>query len=139
MNSKRLEEDFATVNPPRKRLKSAKCKGYLLYFTVGEKLLLTQYFYEEVQKLGFIVGPTPELSVCIFRWIPQVGDANEFNRKLVQYLQQGGEIFLSSTSIDGVFWPRICIMVFRTHLEHVDKLLKLLGEFVKTNLNESDS
>jgi len=96
-----------------------------------EKLLLTQYFYQKIQKLGFEVGPTPELSVCIFRWKPSTGSANEFNKRLVEHIQFGGEVFLSSTSIGEIYWPRICVMVFRTHLHHVDNMLRLLGKFVE--------
>ncbi len=95
-----------------------------------EKLLLTQYFYQKVQELGFEVGQKPELSVCIFRWKPKNGDSNQFNRDLVGHIQSSGKIFLSSTTIDGVFWPRICIMVFRTHLKEVNNLLDILAEFV---------
>ncbi len=93
-----------------------------------EKILLTQYFYSEVAKLGFTVGPKPQLSVCIFRWIPKDGDPGEFNRVLVEQIQTSGKIFLSSTTIDGVYWLRICVMVFRTHLKHVNLLLDMLAE-----------
>jgi len=36
-----------------------------------EKVLLSRYFYQEIQKIGFEVGPYPELSVVIFRYIPK--------------------------------------------------------------------
>ncbi|MEP6689067.1 MAG: pyridoxal-dependent decarboxylase, partial [Gemmatimonadales bacterium] len=35
-----------------------------------EKRLLARYFYEEVQALGFEVGPPPELSIVTYRWAP---------------------------------------------------------------------
>ena len=36
-----------------------------------EKLLLCRLFYERAQELGFEVGPEPDLSVAMFRWIPR--------------------------------------------------------------------
>jgi len=35
-----------------------------------EKLLLCNFFYRSVQELGFEVGPEPDLSVALFRWVP---------------------------------------------------------------------
>jgi len=96
-----------------------------------EKLMLTQYFYHEVQKLEFEVGPFPELSVMIYRYVPKEGDANEFNAKLIQHVHQDGRVFLSSTTIDGVFWLRIAILAFRTHLHTVDLCLQVLKEGVE--------
>ncbi|RMF26525.1 MAG: aminotransferase class V-fold PLP-dependent enzyme, partial [Bacteroidetes bacterium] len=95
-----------------------------------EKIWLCRYFYEEVQKLGFEVGPYPELSVAIYRFVPPEGDANEFNRRLVEWIQRDGRIFISSTSIDGTVWLRAAILSFRTHLQQVDTLLQMLREGV---------
>jgi len=98
---------------------------------LDEKLMLTQYFYHEIQKLGFEVGPFPELSVMIYRFVPEHGDANEFNTKLIQYVHQDGRVFLSSTTIEGTYWIRIAVLAFRTHLETVDLCLKVLKEGVE--------
>ena len=100
--------------------------------TLREKLALAAYFYEEVHKLGFEVGPKPALSVCLFRINSGNPDAdNDFNRKLTQSILDSGKIFISSTSIHDIYWLRICVMVFRTHKAHIDILLDLL----KTNVN----
>ncbi|RMF63394.1 MAG: aminotransferase class V-fold PLP-dependent enzyme, partial [Calditrichaeota bacterium] len=49
-----------------------------------EKILLARYFYEKLQAVkGFELGPFPDLSVVIYRYVPKRGDANAFNRKLV--------------------------------------------------------
>lgn len=95
-----------------------------------EKLLLTRYFYEEVQKLGFEVGPEPELSVATYRWVPQDGDANRFNRALVDEIHRDGRVFISSTMLDGKFVLRLATLTFRTHLETIDLLLAILKEKV---------
>ena len=93
-----------------------------------EKALLTHYFYQKVQDLGFEVGPTPELSVCIYRFTKGVENKNEFNQKLIKAIQDDGRIYVSSTTIDGVFWLRIAILVFRAHLKNIDSFLAILEE-----------
>ncbi len=94
-----------------------------------EKIMLCRYFYEEVKKLGFETGPFPDLSVAIYRYLPPDGsDANDFNRRLVEHVQRDGRVFVSSTTLDGVFWIRIAILSFRTHLREVDLYLKILKE-----------
>jgi len=97
---------------------------------LDEKRWLTRYFYREIQKLGFEVGPYPELSVMIYRYIPEKGDPNEFNRKLMDLLHKDGRIFVSSTTIDGVFWIRLAVLSFRTHLYHIERLLAMIKEGV---------
>ncbi|MFD1613516.1 pyridoxal phosphate-dependent decarboxylase family protein [Gelatiniphilus marinus] len=96
-----------------------------------EKLYLTKYFYNEIKKIeGFEVGPEPELSVAIFRYVPKAGNANEFNRKLIEAIQNDGRIFLSSTNINDVFWIRIAVVQFRTHLEQIDLLLDIIKKII---------
>ena len=105
--------------------------------TLKEKWLLTRYFYEAVQDLGFEVGPEPDLSVCIYRYIPKHGDANDFNARLTQSIQSDGTIFVSSTNIDGVFWLRIALVCFRSHLSTVDQYLAILQREVDRLNKES--
>ena len=38
-----------------------------------EKILLTEYFYKSVQKIGYNVGPVPQLTVVIFHFITKEG------------------------------------------------------------------
>jgi len=40
-------------------------------------------------------------------------------------------VFLSSTTIDGVFWIRLAVLCFRTHKERVDALLDVLAREVR--------
>ena len=93
-----------------------------------EKVLLCQYFYDKIQELGFEVGPQPELSVCIYRFTDSVVDANDFNAQLIKAVQDDGRIYISSTTLEGVFWLRLAVLVFRTHLQTIDELLSILAE-----------
>jgi glutamate/tyrosine decarboxylase-like PLP-dependent enzyme len=102
-----------------------------------EKIWLTRYFYEEVQKLGFEVGSYPELSVAIYRFIPKNSAPNEFNKKLVEYIHKDGRVFISSTTINGDFWIRIAILSFRTRLWTIDLYLEILKEGIASISKEN--
>ena len=100
-----------------------------------EKLLLAKYFHAEVQKLGFESKIEPELSVVTYRYVPLSGDANEFNKKLLDAVVADGRVFISSTLLNGEFTLRFACLAFRTHLKTVDMLLDVLAESVR-NLNK---
>lgn len=87
----------------------------------AEKLALARYFHARLSQVdGFDVGPEPQLSVVAFRYLPNSGDADEFNERLMQHIQQEGRVMMSGTRIDGTYYLRCAILSFRTHIEHVD-------------------
>ena len=96
-----------------------------------EKVLLTHYFREQLVDLGFKVGPEPDLSVSYF-WYP-TNDKNEnaFNEKLLAELHKDGEVFLSSTLINGKFVIRMAILSFRTKLDTIDKAISMIKRTLK--------
>jgi aromatic-L-amino-acid decarboxylase len=91
-----------------------------------EKLVLCQYFHEQIAKLGFETGPEPSLSVTYFRYPGK--EKNEINKKLVEKLHEDGRIFFSSTILNGAVWIRCAILSFRTHLEQVELGLRIIKE-----------
>ena len=94
---------------------------------LNEKLLLTQYAYRRLQsEPGFEVGPAPELSIFVFRYVDVQGDANEFNRRLVEALRRDGTILLSSTRIDGAYMLRFAILSYRTHIDTIDLAIDVI-------------
>lgn len=94
-----------------------------------EKIQLARYFYEAVQAIdGIEVGPVPELSVVTFRYTPESGEANEFNKRLIHEIQMDGRVFLSSTVLDGRVTLRFAALSFRTHQDTVDRVLEILRE-----------
>ncbi len=95
-----------------------------------EKILLTHYFYNEIQKLGFETGPFPDLSVMIYRYVPKNTDANSFNLMLIDEVKKDGRVFLSSTKINGVIWLRLAVLSFRTHLRTIDTALEVLNSLI---------
>lgn len=99
---------------------------------LDEKLLLTRYFYDEIQKInGIEVGPEPELSVAFFRYVPESGNANEFNKRLINEIHRDGRVFLSSTHINETVYLRLAVLNFRTHLEEVNLVLSVLQEKIR--------
>ena len=94
---------------------------------LSEKIHLARYFYEKIKETdGFEPGPYPDLSVVTYRYLPKQGDADDFNRKLVEAIQQDGRIFISSTRIDGKLVLRNAVLCFRTHLDDVNEALDVL-------------
>ncbi|MDX1651421.1 MAG: aminotransferase class V-fold PLP-dependent enzyme [Brumimicrobium sp.] len=90
-----------------------------------EKILLTHYFRQKIEELGFRTGPEPDLSVSYF-WYPREKDQNVFNQKLMQEIHKDGDVFLSSTMIESNFVIRVAVLSFRTHKSTIDKALKMI-------------
>lgn len=97
-----------------------------------EKIQLARYFHEKLAEIkGMARGPYPQLSVDTFRYIPEKGDANEFNRRLVHEIQHDQRLFLSSTLLDGKFTLRLAVLSFRTHLDTIDEMLEIIKEKIE--------
>jgi aromatic-L-amino-acid decarboxylase len=92
---------------------------------LDEKLLLTIYFREELKRIGFRIGPKPDLSVSYF-WYPSGSDENTFNEKLMENIHNDGRVFLSSTKIEGQFVIRMAILSFKTKKATIDKTIKMI-------------
>lgn len=97
---------------------------------IREKILLCRYAYNKIREMGFATGPEPALSIFVFRYIPADQDPCTFNEKLVQYVQEDGRVFLSSTKIDDVYWIRFVVLSFRSHRQEVDLCLDILKNFI---------
>ncbi|MDH4044236.1 MAG: pyridoxal-dependent decarboxylase, partial [Gemmatimonadota bacterium] len=60
-----------------------------------------------------LVGPS-DLSIVCFRYVPQHGDADALNRKLVNRVQQDGQLFVSGTLVRGTYALRAAILNYRS-------------------------
>jgi len=99
---------------------------------LSEKIHLARYFYEKLQQIdGFELGPFPDLSVVTFRYVPDRGEADQFNRDLLSKVLQDGRIFISSTLINGRFTLRVAVLSVRTHLQTIDLFLEILQTAAK--------
>jgi len=73
------------------------------------------------------------LSIVCFRYAPPPlrGDAarlDALNKTLLETLQRRGQVFLSSTTLDGTFMLRACIINPRTQPEDLEYLVALVRE-----------
>ncbi len=103
---------------------------------VEEKLWLCRYAWEELKKINKMeVGPFPDLSIVIYRYIPENGDANAFNKRLLEEIRNDGAVFISSTILNEELWLRFAILSFRTHKDTIDLALSKLKE--KINILEN--
>ncbi len=95
---------------------------------LSEKVWLARYFYERVQEIpGIEMGPYPELSVVMFRYVPPSGgNADAANRQLARAIHDDGRVFLSSTEIDGTVWIRVAVLHFRTRKHTIDLAMEVL-------------
>ncbi|MBI2993063.1 MAG: aminotransferase class I/II-fold pyridoxal phosphate-dependent enzyme [Gammaproteobacteria bacterium] len=100
---------------------------------LSEKILLARYAYEKLAEFEYIeLGPFPELSVVAFRFVPKDGDADEFNRRLVEAVREDGAVYLTSTVLNGRYMIRIAILSFRTHRDDVDLALEKIRYYVNS-------
>lgn len=94
--------------------------------SLSEKIVLSRYAYSRLSRTEQIeVGPSPDLSIFVFRYRPRQGDIDQFNRRLVDAMKRDGRVFFSSTVVDGQFMVRFPLLSFRTHTETVDKAIDL--------------
>jgi aromatic-L-amino-acid/L-tryptophan decarboxylase len=55
----------------------------------AEKLALARYFHARLSQIdGWDAGPSPDLSVVAFRYLPKSGDVDDFNERLIRHIQQ---------------------------------------------------
>lgn len=95
---------------------------------LSEKIQLARYFHGRIERIdGFEAGPYPDLSVVTYRYLPKRGDANAFNHRLTEAVQQDGRIFISNTRLDGKLVLRLAVSCFRTHLDDIDETLEILS------------
>jgi aromatic-L-amino-acid/L-tryptophan decarboxylase len=77
------------------------------------------------------------LSVTCFRYTPPgVHDLDALNRRLLDLIQRQGQVFLTSTQLDGKLVLRACVVNFRTTEADLDVLLDLLAEAGQRVSNE---
>lgn len=97
---------------------------------LDEKLLLTTYFRNKLNEIGFELGPEPDLTVSYF-WYPSKNiDENSFNERLMKYIHEDGTVFLSSTKIEDKFVIRMAILSFRTKKATIDKAIEMIEKCI---------
>jgi len=99
---------------------------------LSEKIQLAQYFHDRLEAIGgWEVGPRPELSVAIYRYIPPSGDPDRFNEQLLEAVNSEGRVFITSTRVGGRFVLRLAVVCFRSHRTDVDEAIAALERNVE--------
>ena len=95
---------------------------------IERNLQQARLLYEEVGRhdsLEALCGPPP-LSVVPFRHIPPgVSDLDDHNARLVQALQQDGDVWIAPALVDGNVCLRPCVVNYRTTDDDVRTLVEL--------------
>lgn len=94
-----------------------------------EKLALARAAYGELRDDPlFDVLDEPQLSVVAFAMKTRGGDANAVNAELLRRVNARRRVFLSSTTLEGRYVLRICVLSFRTHEERLREAVAQLRE-----------
>ena len=75
------------------------------------------------------LAPVPLGTICFHAVHPKLKDTeslNKFNKKLMDNLNNTGEVFLSHTILNGIFTIRIVISGLRTEEKHVNEVWELI-------------
>lgn len=104
---------------------------------LAEKLHLTKWMYQRfLEEPGFECVAVPDLSVIAFRYHPQKGNVDMFNRQLLEKIVKSQKLFLSSTLLDGEYVIRVCILSFRTHQPEVEEAFEIIKNAAKKLVSE---
>lgn len=99
---------------------------------LDEKLDLAVYIHQRLQDLPEIeILAPPELSILAFALRADgrtIAERNTATQKLMQRINHKQRVYLSGTTLNGVFAIRIAISAYRTHREQVDMLYEDLLE-----------
>lgn len=92
-----------------------------------EKLWLVKYFRIRLAGQGFRLGPEPDLSVTYF-WYPFEHDTNEKNKRLMDEIHHNGDVYFSSTIVNGQFVIRVAVLSFRSTKEIADRGVEMIRQ-----------
>jgi aromatic-L-amino-acid decarboxylase len=104
---------------------------------LAEKLHLTKWMYQHfLEEPGFECVTEPDLSVIAFRYHPQKGNVDTFNKQLLEKIVKSQKLFLSSTLLNGKFVIRVCILSFRTHQTEVEEAFDIIRNAAEELVSE---
>lgn len=114
-------------------LQQAGKNGYIKM--IKEDIELSQLLFEEAQKHEELEAVTQNLSITTLRFVPynyaqdeKVDETilNTLNEKILNELQQGGEVFLSNAIVADKYCLRACIVNFRTKKKDIQEVIEII-------------
>ena len=122
-------------------------QGYCQMIT--EDICLARRLAELIKQEPELEWVSLGLSIVTFRFYSDLFNSTEkpetfsekVNREILDEIQLGGEAYISHAVVEGKFVLRVCIVNFRTRMEHVEKLPALVvnaGQKVMQKLMEKE-
>ena len=114
-------------------LQHAGKNGYIKM--IGEDIALSQMLFNEAKKHLELEAVTQNLSITTLRYVPigltqdeekKETYLNTLNEKLLNELQQGGEVFLSNAVVADKYCLRCCIVNFRTSIKDILEMVDII-------------
>ncbi len=114
-------------------LQQAGKNGYIKM--INKDIELSQILFEEAQKHEELEAVTQNLSIATLRYVPlnyaqdermNENYLNTLNEKLLNELQQGGEVFLSNAVIAEKYCLRACLVNFRTSAKDIHEVIEII-------------
>lgn len=98
---------------------------------IGDDITLSQLLFSEADKHPELEAVTQNLSITTLRYVPVAEKLNEtylnaLNERLLNHLQQGGEVFLSNAVVAGKYCLRACIVNFRTSEKDIRQTIDVI-------------
>jgi aromatic-L-amino-acid/L-tryptophan decarboxylase len=101
---------------------------------ISKDIALSQLLFEEAKKNLELEAVTQNLSIATLRYLPhdsqgkKVNESylNSLNEKLLNELQQEGEVFLSNAVIGDRYCLRACIVNFRTTEKDIKEIIQII-------------
>lgn len=113
-------------------LQQAGKNGYIKM--INEDIDLSKLLFEEAQKHEELEAITQNLSIATLRYVPKhaneekmnEANLNTLNEKLLNRLQQGGEVFLSNAVVEDKYCLRACVVNFRTSKKDIHEVIEII-------------
>lgn len=104
--------------------------------SIKEDITLSQALFREADKHAELEAISQNLSITTLRFVPAgyvkgEGEGEDYlnalNEKLLNQLQQGGEVFLSNAVIGNKYCLRACIVNFRTTQKDIYEVIDIIA------------
>jgi aromatic-L-amino-acid/L-tryptophan decarboxylase len=101
---------------------------------ITKDIVLSQLLFEEAKKHPELEAVTQNLSITTLRYLPLISEGmeltesylNTLNEKLLNELQQEGEVFLSNAVVSDRYCLRACIVNFRTSEKDIKEIIEII-------------
>jgi glutamate/tyrosine decarboxylase-like PLP-dependent enzyme len=102
---------------------------------IAEDIELAGLLFENAKNHSDLEAITHSLSITTFRYVPtdynrerknRTAYLNTLNEKLLNVLQEGGELFLSNAIVNEMYCLRACIVNFRTSKKDIEEIIEIV-------------